>query len=199
MLASDESWKQTGFLHLADQLARANHTSTNEIITSSWTSSEWGPANLFKASQALEKAHWQDAQIQTQANRLTKNDGGWGIHDTQTGMLLGIPRSARCVQRLDDSLNSAIHINYRVSLRSSSMGEPRDPLSKVVFLFLSKDKFTTTSINSVFVIIKGCQSVSFSKNAPTIHKCVEIMWRFGPQRMGKPYFSIMILLQVHLQ
>ncbi|KDQ05628.1 hypothetical protein BOTBODRAFT_122467 [Botryobasidium botryosum FD-172 SS1] len=48
-------------------------------------------------------------------------------------MLLGIPRSARCVQRFDDSLNSAIHITYRISLRSSSMREPRDPLLKVVF------------------------------------------------------------------
>lgn len=57
------------------------------------------------------------------------------FNDTQTGMLLGIPRSARCVQRFDDSLKSAIHITYRISLRSSSMREPRDPLLKVVFLF----------------------------------------------------------------
>ena len=55
------------------------------------------------------------------------------LNDTQTGMLLGIPRSARCVQRFDDSLNSAIHITYRISLRSSSMREPRDPLLKVVY------------------------------------------------------------------
>jgi hypothetical protein len=47
-------------------------------------------------------------------------------------MLVGIPSSARCVQRFDDSLNSAIHITYRISLRSSSMREPRDPLLKVV-------------------------------------------------------------------
>ena len=39
-----------------------------------------------------------------------------------------------CVQRFDDSLNSAIHITYRISLRSSSMREPRDPLLKVVLL-----------------------------------------------------------------
>jgi hypothetical protein len=39
---------------------------------------------------------------------------------------------AICVQRFDDSLNSAIHITYRNSLRSSSMREPRDPLLKVV-------------------------------------------------------------------
>ena len=44
----------------------------------------------------------------------------------------GIPGGAMCVQRLDDSLNSAIHITYRISLRSSSMPEPRDPLLKVL-------------------------------------------------------------------
>ncbi len=44
---------------------------------------------------------------------------------------------AMCVQRFDDSLNSAIHITYRISLRSSSMPEPRDPLLKVlIHLFL---------------------------------------------------------------
>jgi hypothetical protein len=47
-------------------------------------------------------------------------------------MLFGIPKSAMCVQRFDDSLNSAIHTTYRISLRSSSMREPRDPLLKVV-------------------------------------------------------------------
>ena len=54
-------------------------------------------------------------------------------------MLLGIPRSARCVQRFDDSLNSAIHITYRISLRSSSMREPRDPLLKVVYGFIGTE------------------------------------------------------------
>lgn len=43
---------------------------------------------------------------------------------------------AMCVQRFDDSLNSAIHITYRISLRSSSMPEPRDPLLKVLTCFL---------------------------------------------------------------
>ena len=41
-----------------------------------------------------------------------------------------------CVQRFDDSLNSAIHITYRISLRSSSMPEPRDPLLKVLTYLL---------------------------------------------------------------
>src|ERR1700731_1849238 len=57
---------------------------------------------------------------------------GIGHNDARTGMPLGIPRGAMCVQRFDDSLNSAIHITYRISLRSSSMPEPRDPLLKVL-------------------------------------------------------------------
>src|SRR6187200_2610190 len=52
-------------------------------------------------------------------------------------MPLGIPKGAMCVQRFDDSLNSAIHTTYRISLRSSSMPEPRDPLLKVlIYLFV---------------------------------------------------------------
>lgn len=55
-----------------------------------------------------------------------------GSNDARTGMPPGVPGGAMCVQRLDDSLNSAIHITYRSSLRSSSMPEPRDPLLKVL-------------------------------------------------------------------
>jgi hypothetical protein len=62
------------------------------------------------------------------------NRGPEGFADAQTDVPLGIPKGAMCVQRLDDSLNSAIHINYRVSLRSSSMREPRDPLLKVLYV-----------------------------------------------------------------
>ena len=53
--------------------------------------------------------------------------------DTERGVLLGLPKSAICVQRFDDSLNSAIRITYRISLRSSSLREPRYPLLRVVF------------------------------------------------------------------
>jgi hypothetical protein len=66
--------------------------------------------------------------------RLRNQERLKDVHDTQTGVPLGIPRGARCVQRFDDSLNSAIHITYRISLRSSSMREPRDPLLKVVLI-----------------------------------------------------------------
>jgi hypothetical protein len=55
-------------------------------------------------------------------------------NDARTGMPPGIPRGAMCVQRFDDSRNSAIRITYRISLRSSSMPEPRDPLLKVLVI-----------------------------------------------------------------
>ena len=42
------------------------------------------------------------------------------------------PGSAICVQSLDDSLNSAIRTTYRISLRSSSLREPRYPSAGVV-------------------------------------------------------------------
>src|SRR5213083_2745154 len=67
-----------------------------------------------------------------------------GTNDARTGMPFGIPKGAICVQRFDDSLNSAIHITYRISLRSSSMPEPRDPLLKVLIYSIlhSEDTFS---------------------------------------------------------
>jgi hypothetical protein len=50
-------------------------------------------------------------------------------------MLLPEGSSAICVQRFDGSRNSAIHTTYRISLRSSSLREPRYPLLRVVFVF----------------------------------------------------------------
>ena len=49
-------------------------------------------------------------------------------------MLLSEDSSAICVQRFDGSRNSAIHTTYRISLRSSSLREPRYPLLRVVFV-----------------------------------------------------------------
>ena len=66
--------------------------------------------------------------------------------DTQTDMLPGEPGSAICVQRLDDSLSSAIHTTYRTWLRSSSMHEPRDPPLKVMTFFLFR------GLSAVYVV-----------------------------------------------
>ena len=65
------------------------------------------------------------------------------VTDTQTGMLPGIPGSAMCVQGFDDSLNSAIHTTYRISLRPSSLRLPRHPWFAIVKVFCFQDDRTT--------------------------------------------------------
>ena len=52
-------------------------------------------------------------------------------------MLSAEASSAICVQKFDDSRNSAIHTTYRISLRSSSLREPRYPLLRVVSVCVS--------------------------------------------------------------
>ena len=84
----------------------------------------------FRGAKPRTKASTPQFQKRPLQEKVSFED----INDTQTGMPLGIPRGARCVQRFDDSRNSAIHITYRISLRSSSMREPRDPLLKVVYM-----------------------------------------------------------------
>lgn len=82
--------------------------------------------NLLSSERMLERRQSLRRLMTTAPKRVQ------GENDTETAMLMGIPRSAICVQRFDDSLNSAIHTTYRVLLRSSSIHEPRDPPLKVV-------------------------------------------------------------------
>jgi hypothetical protein len=98
-------------------------------------------------------------------------------------VLLGIPRSARCVQRLDDSLCSAIHISYRISLRSSSMREPRDPLLKVVLYIASRH------IENVHGLHQGVcgfflREVDFSRRKVTLSKGGQLPPSIRPRCTG---------------
>ena len=56
----------------------------------------------------------------------------WGVRTLRQACCQEIPGSAMCVQNFDDSRGLAIRITYRISLRSSSLWEPRHPLLKVV-------------------------------------------------------------------
>ena len=55
-----------------------------------------------------------------------------GSSGAQEDMPSAEASGAICVQTFDDSRNSAIHTTYRISLRSSSLREPRYPLLRVV-------------------------------------------------------------------
>ncbi len=56
-----------------------------------------------------------------------------GAQTLKQAYLRATPAGAICVQKFNDSRGPAIRITYRISLRSSSVWEPRHPLLKVVF------------------------------------------------------------------
>lgn len=130
-------------------------------------------------------------------------------------MPLGIPRGARCVQRFDDSRNSAIHITYRISLRSSSMREPRDPLLKVVFMITLLQIIHKMHPRAPFEM---CEMREYIGQQPQLREGVTLPYRmctrgvmeivncFGectlPPERGQQHLqitSVMILPQVHLR
>ena len=114
--------------------------------------------------------------------------------------------SAICVQSFDDSLNSAIHITYRISLRSSSLREPRYPLSRVLGCFKDthseelhhRDKLTQKSwLIEYHTRVTRCGT---SENMLTKREAMAT--RGTPNitfRKGWYGFTIMILPQVHLR
>ena len=64
---------------------------------------------------------------------FTRETGVEDDDDAEADMPSAETLGAICVQKFDDSHNSAIHTTYRISLRSSSLREPRYPLLRVVF------------------------------------------------------------------
>ena len=74
-----------------------------------------------------------------------------GITDSEAGVLLAEASSAICVQRFDGSRNSAIHTTYRISLRSSSLQEPRYPLLRVVFGYSNRQCQLLIALDNVLV------------------------------------------------
>ena len=90
----------------------------------------------LQASRPCIPARWQPARARHRRHDRAFTSARALTGDARTGMPPRVPGGAMCVQRFDDSLNSAIHITYRISLRSSSMREPRDPLLKVFFVFV---------------------------------------------------------------
>lgn len=60
----------------------------------------------------------------------------WGSRTLRQACYREDPESAMCVQSFNDSRGLAIRITYRISLRSSSLWEPRHPPLKVVHDFV---------------------------------------------------------------
>ncbi|KAF3437847.1 hypothetical protein FNV43_RR20603 [Rhamnella rubrinervis] len=81
-------------------------------------------------------AHGRPASAPTSPLEDEVWSGGATLCDAQADVPHSLVASgATCVQRLDGSRDSAIHTKYRISLRSSSMREPRYPLPRVVLTY----------------------------------------------------------------
>ena len=85
---------------------------------------------------------------ESQGARSTELPRGGGLVRCAVTLRQTCPREgAICVQRFDDSRNSAIHTTYRISLRSSSLQEPRYPLLRVFLVrFLERSRFPSLAV-----------------------------------------------------
>jgi hypothetical protein len=118
----------------------------------------------------------------------------------------GIPEGAICVQRFDDSRNSAIHITYRISLRSSSMPEPRDPLLKVLFYLCFPTQTAKNLADLVTTLVdnrpgNSVPQLPHGRAHQSKRRKVQQGWpgeRSAPFQ-GDPHGLLMILPQVHLR
>ena len=126
----------------------------------------------------------------------------------------GETESAICVQRLDDSLNSAIHTRYRSLLRSSSMHEPRGPPLEVVH-FNNKHPSRQKRVWKKKKDDKGARGEEVDpdfdvhprgrkirpRTWPTPHRPSRQLRRaqYGAQSTAKLMPTVMILPQVHLR
>ena len=102
------------------------------------------PRGGSKAAHMSAAPHRQRPRL---SGRPASRGGEGGEQTLQQACSQAYPGSAMCVQSFDDSLNSAIRITYRISLRSSSLREPRYPLLKVVshwYVIYNAAEATTT-------------------------------------------------------
>ena len=105
-----------------------NHAETQSLLTTS-SETETAPPHSFRRPRSTNKRD-RDAQRPRPQGRVS-------VESMTLKEAYSVPKhtSAICVQSFDDSLNSAIHITYRISLRSSSLREPRYPLLRVLDRF----------------------------------------------------------------
>ena len=84
-----------------------------------------------------EHTHTPSNMLEGGGVTKTASSVEWSLQALKQACSQEYPESAMCVQSLDDSLDSAIRITYRISLRSSSLREPRHPPLKVFLEVLS--------------------------------------------------------------
>ena len=123
-------------------------------------------ANVYKH---FARVHPRE-QTLTQIQLLKYINAEWGSQTLKQACYRENPESAMCVQNLNDSRGLAIRITYRISLRSSSLWEPRHPPLKVVLDYVFEGPDTRSRRHSLLQIsiIKTGQ---FGKTEYHYHYC----------------------------
>ena len=115
------------------QARGAQHQTQREFEHKEHSRSPWEACTRAKKKLALGTPAAAGTQRRTQTRGTLHPRAGQDTVETlKQAYFQGYPESAGCVQGSIDSRNSAIHSAYRISLRPSSLFEPRHPSLKVV-------------------------------------------------------------------
>ena len=117
---------------------RARDQSPTTVVSLEYFDSAWGAihTNSNQAAGSSSKKTAQVVMTPTPKGDAVASGAELSPRTLRQACYPARPGSAMCVQNLDDSRGFAVRTTYRISLRSSSLGEPRHPLLKVVH-FLS--------------------------------------------------------------
>ena len=117
----------------------------------------------------------KSAQMHTlpQSNRFLQTfvakAGEWVSQTLRQPCFRENPESAMCVQNFNDSRGLAIRITYRISLRSSSLWEPRHPSLKVVLysnIPIRSGQLRHTKVSSVTHNHVHCDDSTYQDKLP---------------------------------
>ena len=95
--------------------------------------------------------HWQIPA--TDSTFKMSSSAEWCSQTLRQACCREKPESAMCVQNLNDSRGLAIRITYRISLRSSSLWEPRHPPLKVVLDLVFKGTLWASKTTKLFKLL----------------------------------------------
>ena len=106
-----------------------------------------------------------------------------------------LPTSAICVQSFDDSLNSAIRTTYRISLRSSSLREPRYPLLEVVMAIRMRGREAAHNDSRMWGLgVVKAPELALEKSGQNVVRKVGIGYSGNDPSAGSPTETLLRLL-----
>ena len=156
----------------------------------------------FSRPPPRDKHEERDCQIRYHPHAATHGTESRGCADAEADMPSAEASGARCVQNFDGSRNSAIHTTYRISLRSSSIREPRYPLLRVVIGFRAGQRPAKTLQTYILSFSVGACSSPSSQHSrgkkqqkqtnETSSRCV--FDRFNDPSAGSPTETLLRLL-----